>query len=269
MPPPVRFSSQTKLSSPSWLQRFVGGGLMESLGEVYDTLVDRTVQSIQTRWPGGGADDFALSYIGRDRLIIRGPAETSEGYSARLRRWWDANARRGGPYELLLQMRGYFRGYLDVPITLLYYSGRRYQMPADAETDDDIVRDDIVWGGDGSGAWAQIWIFFDMGAVVPLGDDLTTEDGDSLTTEDGDAIFTDRALVPEDITGYPDEVFIAAVKPWLAAHVLRATLVFTWSNARLWGGPEPIGTWGAPEPPDRTTWAGDGDPVVIEIYQGI
>ena len=123
---PIRFAERLRDISPPWLRRTVGGALMLSLGEQLDDLVDRTVDGLTLRFPGQGADEAALALIGADRLFRRGPEEPVANFASRLPRWFDAHRTRGGPFELLLQMRAYFTGLLDVPIDLVYHSGRRY-----------------------------------------------------------------------------------------------------------------------------------------------
>ena len=266
--PVLTFASFVRETAPPWLQRAIGGPLMNALGDVFDTQADRTLYSIRLRFPGetkvGGADEDALARMATDRVIRRGPEETAAVFASRLPRWLDDHATRGAPYALLTQFRLYFTGLIDSEIQLLNYSGGRYTI----DLAGDITRDVTPWGGDGSGSWAQIWIFFDLRGVEGPGDALTDEATDTLTTEVPEDLIADRDWSAADVSAIDEGVFISIARDWLAAHVLTAHLVFLTEDSRLWGAPAPLGTWGSPLPSDRTTWGAVEAIVEIEVSQG-
>lgn len=144
----LSFASALRRIMPPWLQRRVGGALMEAIGAQADVLVTRTVHSVKARFPGHDAaaiDEGALSYIGRDRKIRRGPAEDAAAYAGRLRTWLDAHRGRGGDYALLEQLYAYTRGWLSVRMDVVAQSGKRRWI----DTDGVITADSITWNGDG------------------------------------------------------------------------------------------------------------------------
>lgn len=92
---------------PEWLDGFVAKRLMWSIGLVLDADWTLTEEGIKARMPGVGTPE-ALPYIGADRLIDKGPAESNESYAARLSSAFDTWRGAGNPYKLLEQLRSYF-----------------------------------------------------------------------------------------------------------------------------------------------------------------
>lgn len=231
----VSFSYAMKRVAPPWLQRTVGGKLLVAVGNRIDELVDRTRDGVALRFPGQDAD--ALPYIGRERRIRRGPGEAAATYAGRLRGWWDAHRNRGGPYALLEQLYAFFLDTLNVQMDVVYHSGTRRWVDA-AGT---VTRDAVTWGADGSSLWAQIWVFFYLGAD-PTG--IVT----ASTASDDDA-----------------EMFRAIPREWSAAHLKTVTLVLLYGIARCWNYPQPVPTWAVWG--TQTTWGGDV-PVILPIEFG-
>lgn len=202
----LRFESAILSVVPPWLRRTVGGKVMAAFGSVLDDLVDRNVASVRARFPG--EYDDALPYLGRDRVITRGPNEPASTYSARLLRWWDDHKTRGGPYAMLNQLAAYTS---DSPyqIDLVYHSGTRRTLNADGT----ITRDSITWGADGTALWAQAWLFHRLSAD------------------------------PGTLTAEQEEQYKSIPRDWNAAHVLPIHVVLVWGYVRLWNYPQPVATW--------------------------
>lgn len=123
--------------SPPWLQTGNNEKLLYAAGMLADVCGDAMVAALAMRYPGLYSYE-SLPVIGRERRITRGPYETDAGYAARLRRWLDDHRRRGGPYAMLAQLYAYFapNGF---PITLVYRSGRRFDMAPDGTVTRSIV----------------------------------------------------------------------------------------------------------------------------------
>lgn len=113
--------------APPWLRRTRGAKLLRAFGDVTATVFHATSDGVAARFPGAvaGAVD-ALPYIGRDRRILRGPAEDDATYAARLRTWWDAHRRRGGPYAMLEQLYLYLVNTEPRQWDLVYRNGVRF-----------------------------------------------------------------------------------------------------------------------------------------------
>lgn len=246
-------------ATPPWLQRTRGARLMVSLAEQADVLIDRMIEGVALRMPGalGPIDPTALALTGRERRIRRGPGEDAETYARRLRTWWDAHRTRGGPYALLGQLRAFFLDWLPVRMDVVYHSGTRRWMDENGV----ITRDSIVWNADGSGLWAQFWVFFHLPTQVPATGLLLTEGDDTITTEDGDPIVAEMTASPDELTAEQLEVFTAIPREWSAGHIKTVHVVLLWSARRLWDYPQPVPTWD--EWGATSTW--DEPPVLMEI----
>lgn len=242
--PALSFAAAMRRVVPPWLQRRVGGALMTALGTPVDTLIDRTAASIKLRFPAyneAAIDGAALSYIGRDRKIRRGPEEDETTYARRLRLWLDSHRTRGGAYALLRQLYAYTVDWLNVRMDVVYQSGTRRWID-EAGT---ITADSIAWGGHGNPMqWAHAWVFFYLPATIQIGADyLVTSDGDRIVTSDGDYIVATRSITPGEITAEESAIFTSIVREWSAAHLPYITVVLLWSTRRLWNYPQPVPTW--------------------------
>lgn len=86
-----------------WLTSTNGLNEFRSYGSVIDGGVVSLKAAVKARMPDYAATD-ALTQIGSDRVLIRGPAETDSNYATRLRYAWDDWARAGTFLELLVQL---------------------------------------------------------------------------------------------------------------------------------------------------------------------
>lgn len=240
---------------PPWLQRIVGSKLMGAIGEVLDDHLVRLTDGLKLRFPGIGVDDDgALPYIGRDRLIRRGPSELAATYAARLRLWWDSHRTRGGPYALLHQLYEYFLADLNVRMDVVSQLGNRHWIDAAGV----ITHDQISWGGGGPTAafgWAHVWVIFYLDHLYVR---LVDEDGNPLVTDEGDYIVVDTlasGTIPESAA----ENFRVIPREWSAAHIPFITVVLLYGSVELWDYPVPVGQW---DDPPGATWQ-TTDPIQI------
>lgn len=244
---------------PPWLRRTNGRKLILGLGDPLDELAQNAADGVKMRFPTATVDADALAYTGRERRIDRGPGETAETYAGRLRIWLDSHRTRGGPYALLGQLFAFWRYALNVPIDVVAYSGARCAMDVNGA----IVRDIVDWTADGSGDWAQDWIFFYTPAEIDLGE-LATEGGIVLVDELGEPLAGTLDLAGGTIPASLEEAFKLVPRTWTTAHLKRCTIVLLFEgSARLWDYPVPVPTWDEWEA-TGATW-GDPSPIVIVI----
>jgi len=189
---------------PPWLRRLTGGVVLSSIGEVADAMVDRAGVSVALRFPA--TDESSLAVLGRERRIVRGPAEGALAYAARVRRWRPDHRQRGSVYAMLAQWHAYSPRVVDV----VYHSGTRYRMDLSGT----VVRDTITWRPDATALWAQAWCF---------------------VYEDDD---------PGALTAAQIAEYIAIPRVWSAAHMLPLKVVVLWPGVRLWD--YPVETWDEP-----------------------
>lgn len=249
--------------APPWLQRRVGSALLRSIGEVTDNHIDRLVEGVRYRFPNGARPD-ALGVLGADRRLRRGPGEDSVTYAARLRSWLDAHRTRGSTGALLAQVFEYFRASLSVPIEIVDYAGNRHLVAPDGT----ITRDRIIWGGDGSGNWARVWVMInlpDTNLPVPI----LNAAGEPVLDGSGNPTFNLVNIFA--LTEAERELLCAVPRDWSAAHIERTTVVLLHPGVELWGYRDTthppsdgvIGTWADDDPEPGQVWQ-TTDPVLIE-----
>jgi hypothetical protein len=108
--------------SPGWLQGdpssngeldYVGSRYLYSIALHADLMGDKIVEGISKRFatyvaPGDLEPDAdALTLIGRDTTIPRGPNESSTSYATRNQRWIDDLKMSGSAFAILRQIQGY------------------------------------------------------------------------------------------------------------------------------------------------------------------
>jgi hypothetical protein len=82
------------------------GTLQYSYGLAVDALLNKMWWGVAARFPGIGTPT-ALPYLGADRGIVQGYAESDASYAARLAAWLDDWQRAGSPRAVLQQVIGY------------------------------------------------------------------------------------------------------------------------------------------------------------------
>lgn len=121
-----------------------------------DAQLERAQRGIMTRFPGRGATEDSLQYLGRDRIIIRGPNEPREVYERRLPGAINKHRTRGNAWRLLEQVQAYC--YPATPRVRLWTErGKVYTLEADATHNVDRETD---WDWDGSALDAMWGRFF-------------------------------------------------------------------------------------------------------------
>ncbi len=107
------FRELRKNLGPAWLTQTGESQLVGySLDALKDAFIERLREGLLIRFPqqdptGTPAPDDALAAMGRDRGIVRGLAETSTAYAARLLTWLDVWKTAGNPFTLMDQLAAY------------------------------------------------------------------------------------------------------------------------------------------------------------------
>lgn len=131
----------------------------------FDATYERIARGIRARFPGGGAPADALGYIGRDRMVVRGPAETRASYELRLQRYLDDLRLAGGAWAVLEQLRAYCTPHA-VKVSLVNNHGRWRTIERDGTRSRENVSE-WDWDGLGSAAWSRYWILIYMTLGTP------------------------------------------------------------------------------------------------------
>lgn len=187
--------------SPPWLRDEVGGSILRAAATVLDALVERTRQAVRLRFPEAGSFT-AFGYLGNDRAIERGPAQTRAGYAVQLRRALDTWRNAGGARTVLSQLAARFAPATPPPMRVVH------DVPASAvdaavwhelDTFSGDVSKAVVspcnWDWDGQRRWWWGWVIVDgLGLWEPdYWDEIGTwDDGgvwdSNMTAEDADAL---------------------------------------------------------------------------------
>jgi hypothetical protein len=200
------FATLVARIGPPWLRRAGARRILGALASPLDTIADAMVAGVRARFPVWTSD--ALSLLGRERRIRRGPTETSATYAPRLRLWLDAHRGRGGAYALLEQLRAYWRGSIDGTHAVLSHGGVLHESIGDV-----VTREPFAWIADGSALWPQVWVMLHLDAD------------------------------PRPVSAVDDASFRAVPVEWSAAHIWRVHVVLLWDLGRLWEYPDPTLTW--------------------------
>lgn len=245
--------------SPPWLQRFVGGAIMKGLGTPIDTEVDRNAEGVETRFPlgrdGATIHPEALSLLGRERRILRGPGELDTTFAQRLRTFWDAHRTRGSAYALLGQLFEFFRATNNVPIQYIANSGTSVTVDAAGTFTRSVVGG---WSGDGEypTKWARFFLVFyllDNNFSEPLED----ENGNAITDGNGAPVLVQTSIY--SLSTAQQEIICSVPREWSAAHIDRIYIVLIPGGGYAWGLPPGI-AWGDV----GKTWGGSSDAVTFQ-----
>lgn len=244
------FAQAIRALGPAWLVRRDEGELVGySLGRIVDAFAERTRQGLIARFPAYAPED-ALGPMGRDRKITRGINEPAATYAARQLTWLDDHKRRGNPFALMQQLRGYCG--VDMVFRTVDRRGNWYTRAADG-TESYLLRQ-ANWDWDGVPAspdWSRFWVIL----YPPVGTDADPYPlwgpGPTIGASDlwGGAIGTDGYTIGSTAT--PDEVagVRAIVREWMPAGTRCEGIILAFDSASFdpatpAGPPLPDGTWG-------------------------
>lgn len=101
-----------KLISPPWLSTGNGERYMYNIGLSSDAVLEKMNQAMRARLPGVGTPS-ALPYIGLDRVLTQGPAESNESFALRLKRAFPTWQLAGNRHAVLEQALVYVDNYQD------------------------------------------------------------------------------------------------------------------------------------------------------------
>lgn len=242
---------------PSWLQDKYGSLLMGIQSVQLDAAQEIFRQGIVSRMPGYGTPE-ALPYIGRDRLLPRGPNEPLDGYVGRLQGAFDTWRVAGNAATMLRQV-SVVASPSNLPTTIRTVSAESTlgRSVWHKTTDGETVTKYVVtpgWDWDGQPElWSRLWVIIDATSAgisqwfigdpgVAIGDGHTI--GSDLTSDQVQTIRT-----------------IATSSPAKAAHVKLMNIIVDFSAGFSESNPgaNPNGTWDNPSNRNPGAIYFDGD----------
>jgi hypothetical protein len=262
------FRTSFKKLLPSWLSIDQGELLWWSLGVVMDGFLQRAYLGTRARFPTYTPED-ALSYMSRDRKIVRGIGETADNFAIRLIRWLDDHRTRGNPYALMEQLAAYCQA--SVRIRTVDRRGNVFTRARDGTPSKTTVTPaDPGWEWDGiakSPQWARFWVIIypeSDGGTPP-----TYTPWDNKVPFDGSWLFDGTHMY--GTTATPGEVATVQqiINDWKPAGAHCEWIIIAYDDASFDPAlaTEPDGTWylwgtGTNRAPNRNTtavyWQGPG-----------
>lgn len=233
---------------PKWLTRDkdVGPAKVETDSRVlytmalyYDATVDRIERGIKQRFPGGGAAADALPYIGRDRNIIRGPAQSRASWELQLIRAWDDWQLAGIAWSLLEQRRAFLSPFA-MRLATVDVHAKWSIIGADGARS---VEKATAWNWDTlNSRWWRFWTVIDMTGFEPWEPSPPWGDPDLWGGAWGTPGYTwGSTATPDDIAGLR-----RIVRTWKPEGTFCEFIVIVFDNTS--GAFEPDAT--APPAPD-------------------
>ncbi len=230
--------------SPTFMLGPTAKRIRYAINSVCDAIVEMAGIGVKARFPEKAPED-ALAIIGRDRRIMRGFAESSVSYRARLLRWLDDWRIAGSPFAIMGQIAGYilpnaFRMrvvYTSAPSggTALWYTREADASKAYVTT----TPTNWDWDGVTSG-WYRFWVvlYSHAGPWTATGIWGGSERWGDTTGTWGLSASNDEVQSIRQI-----------VNDWKPAHATGIAVIVAFDSTKLSptaapGAPMPDGTWG-------------------------
>lgn len=228
---------------PPWLSDARGPGavgfrFVYAFGAFADGLVQWLIEGIRARFPEV-ATPTALPYLGRDRRIIRGAAESAAAFAARLVLWLEYWRYAGAARSVALHMQAFlFPGYPMVRI--VSRKGMWVTLTADGTVE---VRRAVPnnWNWDSvthpelADNWADFWVI--------VYEPHYETDG---TWGDGTSFWGESKVWGQDAPASHAAAIKAIIKQWKGAHARCVCVIFTYDPDSF----SPLSAVGAPGMPD-------------------
>jgi hypothetical protein len=130
---------------------------------IFDAIGTAFLASLRLRFPGLYSEE-SLARLGTERKLWRGPNESADSFTERLRAWWGTARRVGSAFEILRQLQAY-----TLPATyelhLITNVGFRITLHADGT----FATDQIAWSWDGdTSKWSRFWIVLENSALPAI-----------------------------------------------------------------------------------------------------
>lgn len=146
---------------PVWLRNRPGANVgyrfLWALVAPLDAMIEVALQGVRAGQPGQGTSS-ALPFIGRTRGIIRGQADTTETYAARLRLWLDVWTEAAAQETIAKQIHEYLGN--SPRVRVINRAGHWVTVHSDGE----VTTDQATWDWDSvshparAGFWSELWI---------------------------------------------------------------------------------------------------------------
>lgn len=215
------FSTSLRAIAVAWLKGPTADALLTSPTTVLNALAGWAVQGVRAKFPDLAPPD-ALGYIGNDRNLERGPAQTDAGYAVQLRRAFDTWRVAGNASTVLRQLAAYFAGAATPPLRVVSDSAiwHEYDWPTNGVTKTK-VGTNWQWDGLTGTRWWRGWVIINS-TSGPWTRHLWGSGGDRWGSS--------GRTWGSSATRSEVESIIRIVKKWKPAHVHAIYVIVTFDN---------------------------------------
>lgn len=235
----ANFADSIRAIAPAWLKGPIADALLTGPGTVMNALATWAVAGVRARYPSTAPPD-ALGYIGNDRNLERGPAQTDDGYRVQLRRAFDTWRVAGNASTVLRQLAAYFTGVASPPMRTVTDAAvwHEYSYITEQVTKT-IDGTNWTWDGFTGTRWWRGWVILDSTAA-PW----------TIDVWNNDALWGDGGTWGTSASY--DEVIsvLRIVAKWKPAHVHNVYVIVTFDPSLLErtdaSPPNPSGTSDTP-----------------------
>lgn len=159
----ARFRTSFPKFLPRWLRKEGEDSekVIYSLSLMIDLSLERLRQGLLARFPEYAEVEGALTKLGSDRGIARGPGESAEDYAKRLvpYRFPKGYKVQGSPFELARQIRGYMAAFGDVRVRTVDQRSNWYTVDYDGAESYQWKVGDWDWdGAPDTPSWGRFWV---------------------------------------------------------------------------------------------------------------
>jgi hypothetical protein len=155
------FRDSIRAIAVEWLLDEVNEKILFACGLMIDGIAEWCYLARNARYPDICPPD-ALSHLGNDRQIERGPNQTVDGYRVQIRRAFDTWANAGGGRTILGQLAAYFVGAATPPMRLVSDAAvwHEYDWTTGLVTKT-VVGDNWEWDANTGVRWWRGWAIID------------------------------------------------------------------------------------------------------------
>lgn len=218
----MNFVESIRAVAVAWLKGPVADALLTAPATMLNAWADWATAGVRQRYPSEASPE-ALGYIGNDRNLERGPAQTDPGYAAQLRKAFDTWRVAGNASTILRQLAAYFTGLATPPLRAVSDSAvwHEYVYATDTATKT-IVGTNWTWDAFTGTRWWRGWIIIDSSSAP-----WTIDEWDNNSFWGDGGTWGTNATFEEVVS------VLRVVNKWKPAHVHNVYVIVTFDASLL------------------------------------
>jgi hypothetical protein len=233
------------LARARWLRNYWLYRLIWTIALHFDAMIDLALQAVRLRFPSQAVPD-ALPFLGQERGIIRGRAESDASYIGRLLRWVTCRSRKGNPYAMAEQIQGYLTGW---PCMVRVFSNNGACATRAADGTESFAFPGApggTWNWDNNTVdWSRFWvvIYSDHGPWTLTTDHWGTSGRHWGESGGGTGVWGSNDMTQSDAANLQ---YFCSAQGWGVPHAVCQQIIISFDASQFtpfWSG-LPDGTWG-------------------------